>query len=179
MQHATRDGRHVRTTCNMQHATRSIRTPAIPCVADDARSVPCSELQRDAPSKHHVCRSRSLLRIVVSASFLWQCVGLAVARKVIGSACRCNLNRAACNTHRSAFCCNMQHTCNIGPTNSNEGHIRQAIHINHLRARCKLERALDLLWNDFGYAIAGQRISLLVIAGHGVPLHDAPRFDRL
>ena len=56
MQHATRDGRMQHATCNMQHATDDIHTPAIPCVADDARSVPCGELQRDGCGAAELCR---------------------------------------------------------------------------------------------------------------------------
>jgi hypothetical protein len=60
-----------------------------------------SWLRSPPPSKQHVCGSRSLQRIVVSASSLWPCEGLAAARKAIGSACRCNINRAACHARLS------------------------------------------------------------------------------
>ncbi len=56
MQHATRDGHMQHATCNMQHATDDIHTPATPCVADDARSVPCGELQRDGCGAAELCR---------------------------------------------------------------------------------------------------------------------------
>jgi hypothetical protein len=40
----------------MQHATCSVRTPAIPCLAFDLRSMPCRELQRDGRGAAELCR---------------------------------------------------------------------------------------------------------------------------
>jgi hypothetical protein len=63
MQHATRDRRHGvydTQTCNVRRTTPSIHAPAMPCVADDARSMPCSELQRDGCGKAELCRCASM-----------------------------------------------------------------------------------------------------------------------
>jgi hypothetical protein len=42
-------------TDGMQQTTRSIHTPAIPGVADDARSMPCNELRRDKCGAAELC----------------------------------------------------------------------------------------------------------------------------